>query len=173
MREKQCAFTPLFEFQVLECVESSLQDALKSLFFCDFWTGPAPAERLVATSGVASQDRGGAELEKASKPQDSVKLEGVHQDAPAPDAAETVSVEHARLESLFTEKRQSRETESDAMRAQWPQDMMESWRHEKLALELRIIDAEAEQDRNSEASKIMQKFQAGQLRGLRATLPQV
>ncbi|KAG3143217.1 hypothetical protein PC128_g24631 [Phytophthora cactorum] len=60
MREKQCAFTPLFEFQVLECVESSLQDALKSLFFCDFWTGPAPAERLVATSGVASQDRGGA-----------------------------------------------------------------------------------------------------------------
>ncbi|KAG3055602.1 hypothetical protein PI125_g25692 [Phytophthora idaei] len=59
------------------------------------------------------------------------------------------------------------------MRAQWPQDMMESWRHEKLALELRIIDAEAEQDRNSEASKIMQKFQAGQLRGLRATLSQV
>ncbi|KAG4039742.1 hypothetical protein PC123_g24709, partial [Phytophthora cactorum] len=52
-------------------------------------------------------------------------------------------------------------------------DMMESWRHEKLALELRIIDAEAEQDRNSEASKIMQKFQADQLRGLRATLPQV
>ncbi|KAG2762424.1 hypothetical protein Pcac1_g25840 [Phytophthora cactorum] len=29
------------------------------------------------------------EMEKASKPQDSVKLEGVHQDAPAPDAAET------------------------------------------------------------------------------------
>ncbi|KAG3143214.1 hypothetical protein PC128_g24632 [Phytophthora cactorum] len=112
-------------------------------------------------------------MEKASKPQDSVKLEGVHQDAPAPDAAETVSVEHARLESLFTEKRQSREAESDAMRAQWPQDMMESWRHEKLALELRIIDAEAEQDRNSEASKIIQMFQAGQLRGLRATLPQV
>ncbi|KAF1787433.1 hypothetical protein GQ600_22783 [Phytophthora cactorum] len=186
--EKQCAFTPLFEFQVLECVESSLQDALKSLFFCDFWTGPAPAERLVATSGRERlrdqrdeearrqiQDwKAGSraqEMEKASKPQDSVKLEGVHQDAPAPDAAETVSVEHARLESLFTEKRQSREAESDAMRAQWPQDMMESWRHEKLALELRIIDAEAEQDRNSEASKIMQKFQAGQLRGLRATLP--
>ncbi|KAG2880088.1 hypothetical protein PC115_g22604 [Phytophthora cactorum] len=95
------------------------------------------------------------ELEKASKPQDSVKLEAVRQDAPAPDAAETVSVEHARLESLFTEKRQSREAESDAMRAQWPQDMMESWRHEKLALELRIIDAEAEQDHNSEASKII------------------
>ncbi|KAG3123886.1 hypothetical protein PI126_g23498 [Phytophthora idaei] len=113
------------------------------------------------------------ELEKASKPQDSVKLEAVRQDAPAPDTAETVSVEHARLESLFTEKRQSREAEADAMRAQWPQDMMESWRHEKLALELRIIDAEAEQDRNSEASKIMQKFQAGQLRGLRATLSQV
>ncbi|KAG2760606.1 hypothetical protein PC129_g24642 [Phytophthora cactorum] len=58
------------------------------------------------------------------------------------------------------------------MRAQWPHDMMESWRHEKLALELSILDAEAERDRNSEASKIMQKFQAGQLQGLRATLSQ-
>ncbi|KAG3133784.1 hypothetical protein PC129_g23879 [Phytophthora cactorum] len=58
------------------------------------------------------------------------------------------------------------------MSAQWPHDMMESWRHEKVALELRILDAEAERDRNSEASKIMQKFQAGQLQGLRATLSQ-
>ncbi|KAG2777242.1 hypothetical protein PC129_g22955 [Phytophthora cactorum] len=88
-------------------------------------------------------------------PQDSVKLEAVRQDAPAPDAAEAVSLEHARLESLLTEKRQRQEAEVDAIRAQWPQDMMESWRHEKLALELRIIDAEAEQDHNSEASKIM------------------
>ncbi|KAG2793996.1 hypothetical protein PC114_g25909 [Phytophthora cactorum] len=95
------------------------------------------------------------EPEKASMPQDSVKLEAVRQDAPAPDAAEAVSLEHARLESLLTEKRQRQEAEVDAIRAQWPQDMMESWRHEKLALELRIIDAEAEQDHNSEASKIM------------------
>ncbi|KAG3062447.1 hypothetical protein PI125_g24530 [Phytophthora idaei] len=51
--------------------------------------------------------------------------------------------------------------------------MMESWRHEKLALELRIVDAEVEQDCNSEAFKIMPKFQAGQLQGLRATLSQV
>ncbi|KAG3137244.1 hypothetical protein PC128_g25776 [Phytophthora cactorum] len=95
------------------------------------------------------------EPEKASMPQDSVKLEAVRQDAPAPDAAEAVSLEHARLESLLTEKRQRQEAEVDAIRAQWPQDMMESWRHEKLALELRIIDAEAEQDHNSEASKII------------------
>ncbi|KAG3050108.1 hypothetical protein PC121_g18569 [Phytophthora cactorum] len=58
------------------------------------------------------------------------------------------------------------------MSAQWPHDMMESWRHEKVALELRILDAEAERDRNSETSKIMQKFQVGQLQGLRATLSQ-
>ncbi|KAG3062451.1 hypothetical protein PI124_g21482 [Phytophthora idaei] len=58
------------------------------------------------------------ELEKASKPQDYVKLEALRQDAPAPDAAEAVSLEHARLESLFTEKRQSREAEAYAMRVQ-------------------------------------------------------
>ncbi|KAF1788894.1 hypothetical protein GQ600_213 [Phytophthora cactorum] len=100
----------------------------------------AEAREAVANAFGTSETKKRAaksrELEKASKPQDYVKLEAVRQDAPAPDAAEAVSLEHARLESLFTEKRQSREAEADAMRAQWPQNTIEAWWHETATAKL-------------------------------------
>ncbi|KAF1775400.1 hypothetical protein GQ600_5523 [Phytophthora cactorum] len=88
------------------------------------------------------------ELEKASKPQDYVKLEAVRQDAPAPDAAEAVSLEHARLESLFTRR--------DRAERQKPTLCV----HNGHRTRLRRGGTRPQQ----EASKIMQKLQAAQPR---------
>ncbi|KAK1932281.1 hypothetical protein P3T76_012275 [Phytophthora citrophthora] len=78
-----------------------------------------------------------------------------------------------RLESEFADRWRQREAEAEAERARVTDEMKRDWISQMEALQQRMKDMEAERDREKESSQNMQRFQAGQLKNLRATLSQV
>ncbi|POM70431.1 LOW QUALITY PROTEIN: Hypothetical protein PHPALM_13133 [Phytophthora palmivora] len=81
--------------------------------------------------------------------------------------------ESQRLESEFADRWRQREAKAEGQRARATDEMKRDWISQMKTLQQRMKDVEAERDREKEGSQNMQRFQAGQLRNLRATLSQV
>ncbi|POM79742.1 Hypothetical protein PHPALM_2517 [Phytophthora palmivora] len=89
------------------------------------------------------------------------------------DKSDLWKAESQRLESEFADRWRQREAEAEAQRARATDEMKRDWISQMKTLQQQMKDMEAERDREKESSQNMQRFQAGQLRNLRATLSQV
>ncbi|POM79456.1 Hypothetical protein PHPALM_2872, partial [Phytophthora palmivora] len=87
----------------------------------------------------------------------------------ADDAEERRSL----VSEKFADRWRQREAEAEAQHARATDEMKRDWISQMKTLQQRMKDLEAERDREKESSQNMQRFQAGQLRNLRATLSQV
>ncbi|POM72630.1 Hypothetical protein PHPALM_10618 [Phytophthora palmivora] len=88
-------------------------------------------------------------------------------------AMEAVRLERERLDATYAERWQQREAEADAERARWASEVHTSWKEQMSTMEQKVQALEAERERERESSQNIQRFHAGQVRDLRATLAQV
>ncbi|POM79856.1 LOW QUALITY PROTEIN: Hypothetical protein PHPALM_2377, partial [Phytophthora palmivora] len=86
---------------------------------------------------------------------------------------EAVRLERERLNASYAERWQQREAEADAERARWASEVHTSWKEKMSTMEQKVQELEAERERERESSQNIQRFHAGQVRDLRATLAQV
>ncbi|POM57531.1 Hypothetical protein PHPALM_37939, partial [Phytophthora palmivora] len=86
---------------------------------------------------------------------------------------EAVRLERERLDAYYAERWQQREAEADAERARWASEVHTSWKEQMSTMEQKVQELEAERERERESSQNIQRFHAGQVRDLRATLAQV
>ncbi|POM70779.1 Hypothetical protein PHPALM_12734, partial [Phytophthora palmivora] len=86
---------------------------------------------------------------------------------------EAVRLERERLDANYPERWQQREAEADAERARWASEVHTSWKEQMSTMKQKVQELEAERERERESSQNVQRFHAGQVRDLRATLAQV
>ncbi|EGZ11976.1 hypothetical protein PHYSODRAFT_336457 [Phytophthora sojae] len=67
----------------------------------------------------------------------------------------------------------SHEAEADSERARWVSETYAAWKEQMSTMEQKVRELEAEKERERESSENIQRFHAGQVRDLRATLAQV
>ncbi|POM73205.1 Hypothetical protein PHPALM_9968 [Phytophthora palmivora] len=90
---------------------------------------------------------------------------------PTQNVMEAVRLEREHLDATYVERWQKREAEADAERARWASEVHAGWKDQMSTMEQKVQELEAERER--ESSQNIQRFHAGQVRDLRATLAQV
>ncbi|EGZ07179.1 hypothetical protein PHYSODRAFT_262684 [Phytophthora sojae] len=86
---------------------------------------------------------------------------------------EAVRLERERLDAAYAERWRRHEAEADSERARWVSETYAGWKEQMSTVEQKVQELEAEKEREREASENIQRFHAGQVRDLRATLAQV
>ncbi|KAL3656158.1 hypothetical protein V7S43_015874 [Phytophthora oleae] len=102
---------------------------------------------------------------------ENAKLEA-HRRADDLEERRSLNAKNQRLESEFADRWRQREAEAAAERARMADEMKHDWISQIESLQHRVQDVEAERDRERESFQNMQRFRAGNLRNLRATLSQ-
>ncbi|EGZ14690.1 hypothetical protein PHYSODRAFT_333076 [Phytophthora sojae] len=78
-----------------------------------------------------------------------------------------------RLDAAYAKRWQQHEAEADSERARWVSETYAGWKEQMSTMDQKVQELEAEKERERESSENIQRFHAGQVRDLRATLAQV
>ncbi|EGZ21103.1 hypothetical protein PHYSODRAFT_250393 [Phytophthora sojae] len=105
---------------------------------------------------------------EARQTQSSTETQGMTQ-----SITEAVRLERERLDAPYAERRQQREAEADSERARWVSKTYAGWKEQMSTMEQKVQALEAGRERERESCGNIQRFHAGQVRDLRATLAQV
>ncbi|OWZ14387.1 hypothetical protein PHMEG_00012147 [Phytophthora megakarya] len=91
----------------------------------------------------------------------------------AKETEELFKAQHFQTEADFAERLRVQRMQDEAERARWVDDVQRNTNMQIAILQPQMREMEAECDQEREAAKSIQKFQASQLRDLRATSSQV
>ncbi|EGZ27927.1 hypothetical protein PHYSODRAFT_321638 [Phytophthora sojae] len=125
-------------------------------------------DRLVHAEVARGEAERRAQDVEACETQSSNETQGMTQ-----SITEAVRLERERLDAAYAERWQQREVEADSERARWVSETYAGWKEQMSTMEQKIQELEAEKERERESSENIQRFHAGQVRDLRATLAQV
>ncbi|OWY98610.1 hypothetical protein PHMEG_00030582, partial [Phytophthora megakarya] len=91
----------------------------------------------------------------------------------AKETADRLKAQHFQTEADFAERLRIQRMQDESERARWVDDVQKNTNMQIAILQQQMREKEAERDREREAAKNIQKFQASQLRDLRATSARV
>ncbi|EGZ11341.1 hypothetical protein PHYSODRAFT_338054 [Phytophthora sojae] len=125
-------------------------------------------DRLVHAEIARGEAERRAQDVEARQTQRSTETQGMAQSIP-----EAVRLERERLDAAYAERWRRHEAEADSERARWVSETCAGWKEQMSTMEQKVQELEAEKERERESSENIQRFHAGQVRDLRATLAQV
>ncbi|EGZ18814.1 hypothetical protein PHYSODRAFT_332551 [Phytophthora sojae] len=124
-------------------------------------------DRLVHAEIARGEAERRAQDVEARQTQCSTETQGMTQ-----SITEAVRLERERLDAAYAERWQQHEAEADSERARSVSETYAGWKEQLSTME-QVQELEAEKERERESSENIQRFHAGQVRDLRATLAQI
>ncbi|OWY99918.1 hypothetical protein PHMEG_00028999 [Phytophthora megakarya] len=127
-------------------------------------------EALVRIQSELAQKRQADEVILAAHAEAAIQAERLRA---AKQAEDRLKAQHFQTEADFAERLRIQRMQDESERARWVDDVQKNTNMQIAILQQQMREMEAERDREREAAKNIQKFQASQLRDLRATSAQV